>query len=249
MSPDQLYLDLLAKVLANTIYEDPTMEPWAAEKIYDADKRAFGRDWPHNAHTMVGLARLNNLIDLGSAVLAEGIPGSFIETGVWRGGCCILMQGILEAKGATDRKVFVCDSFEGLPKPDAARYSADEVDFHHTFQELAVSLDAVKENFRKYGLLKDNVVFVKGLFATTLRSLDTGPLAMLRLDGDMYESTIVALESLYPKLSPGGYCIIDDYGAVAACKKAVDDYRAAHQICATMQEVDWTGVWWQKPRD
>ena len=78
-------------------------------------------------------------------------------------------------------------------------------------------------------------------------SLEAGPFALIRLDGDLYESTYVALEALYPKLSPGGFVIIDDYTATNACQAAVQDYRTLMGIEAPIHEIDWTGVWWQKP--
>jgi O-methyltransferase len=240
-----LYLDLITRVLVNSIYEDPAMDPWSA-KTFDAEKRAAGRDWPRTAHTMVGLSRLNNLRDLVQRTLDEGVAGDYIETGVWRGGCCILMKAVLAANADVERKVFVADSFEGLPPPKPKLFSADRNDQHHTFKELAVSQAAVAQHFEKYGLLDERIVFVKGFFQDTLPKLDAGPFALLRLDGDMYESTIVALENLYPKLSPGGYIIIDDYGAVEGCKKAVDEFRSRNAIAAPVTEVDWTAIWWQK---
>ncbi len=248
MSAAELYLDLLIRTLTNLIYEDPNMDPWSAQAFSPA-KRAVGQDWPRVAHTMVGVSRLENVVNLVIQAVHEGVDGNLIETGVWRGGCCILMQGALTVLGETHRKVFVADSFEGLPKPDAAKYTADAGDQHHTFEQLAVSLEEVRANFAKYNLLADNVVFVKGFFEDTLPTLDTGPLAVLRLDGDMYGSTMVALEHLYPKLSPGGYLIVDDYGAVPGCRRAVDDYRRAMGIEATVNQIDWSGIWWQKPRN
>ena len=243
----RLYIDLLIKVICNTIYEDPTMEPWATEPVYDSTKRETGLDWPRVAHSMAGVARITNVAQLAEEIIRTNVKGNFIETGVWRGGCCILMRGILKAYEDADRKIFVCDSFQGLPKPDAEKYSADKDDPHHKYSELAVSKDKVSANFERYGLLDEKVVFVEGFFEKTLPYLDTGPLALLRLDGDMYGSTIVALESLYSKLSPGGFCIIDDYGAVPACRQAVTDFRTKYGIDAPMNTIDWTGVWWQRP--
>ena len=105
----------------------------------------------------------------------------------------------------------------------------------------------MKTNFARYRLLDDQVVFVKGFFSDTLPKLDAGPFALVRLDGDMYESTFVALEHLYPKLSPGGFLIVDDYGAVGQCEQAVHDYRKREGIDAAIEPVDWTGVFWRKP--
>jgi O-methyltransferase len=241
----RLYTDLLIRTLTNTIYGDPAMDPWH-DKRFDPALRETGEDWPLQAHSMVGIARLENLRDLTQAVIDDDIPGDFIETGVWRGGCCILMRGVLAANAVTDRRIFVADSFDGLPPPNAA-YPKDADDQLFKHRELAVSVAEVQTNFRAYGLLDECVVFVKGLFQDTLAGLETGPLALIRLDGDMYESTIVALTALYPRVSPGGFVIIDDYGAIEACRAAVTDYRAQHGIEAPIHRIDWAGVWWRKP--
>ena len=243
-----LYVDLLIRILANTIYQDPSLHPDLPHS-FDAEARANGRDWPCVAHSMVGVARLASLALLVERTLDEGVPGDYIETGVWRGGCCILMRGVLAARGVTDRKVIAADSFAGLPPPKADLYPADADDRHGDVEELAVSLDQVKSNFERYGLLDDQVVFVEGFFADTLPRLEAGPFAVIRLDGDMYESTTLALEHLYPRLNPGGFVVIDDYGAVEGCRLAVDDYRRAKRIAEPMERIDWTGVWWRKPND
>jgi O-methyltransferase len=156
---------------------------------------------------------------------------------------------VLKAYGDTERKVWVADSFQGLPKPDPERWPADADDTFWTVEQLAVSLDEVKANFERYGLLDDRVCFLAGWFKDTLPTAPIERLALLRLDGDMYGSTMDALEALYPKVSPGGYVIIDDYGAIQNCKEAVEDYRNAHRIIDPMEWVDWTGVWWQKSDD
>jgi O-methyltransferase len=240
----RLYLDLLVKSLSNLIYGPPPQDPWN-DGLFRGDARP-GRDKASPAHTMVGLLRLQNVLDLAQRALDEGVPGDFIETGVWRGGCCILMRGVLAANGVVDRKVYVADSFQGLPPPNVELFPQDTGDQLHTVPELAVSVDQVRANFDRYGLLDDQVAFVEGFFSDTLPALDTGPLALIRLDGDMYESTYVALENLYPKLSVGGFIIIDDYGAIAQCRKAVTDYRAKLGVTDPFQQIDWTGVWWQK---
>jgi O-methyltransferase len=246
-----LYVDLLIKCICNTIYKDDGQQPGLDPVLspYDEVMRQKGGDWPSRAHSMAGVERLKNLADLTQRVLDQGIEGNFIETGVWRGGCCILMKGILTANRANGRKVYVCDSFEGLPAANAGKYPADqELDRYSNVQELKIPLDAVRSNFAAYDLLDDDVVFVKGFFSDTLPALDPGKLALMRLDGDLYESTIVALENLYPKLSPGGFVIIDDYGGLPACAAAVEDYRREHTIQVPLTRVDWTGVWWQKPK-
>ena len=170
------------------------------------------------------------------------VPGDFIETGVWRGGSTILMKAVLKAYGDTTRIVWVADSFEGLPKPNAALYPADVLDQHHTFEELAVPMEEVAENFRRFCLLDENVKFLKGWFKDTLSSAPIKRLALMRLDGDMYESTMDALLALYPRLSIGGFVIIDDYGCIEACRQAVDDYRNKQNIQDKLIPIDWSGV-------
>lgn len=240
----ELYLDLLLKTLTNVIYGDPSIHP--GQSGFDNKLRDVGSDWPSLAHTMVGVARLTNLKQLTQRTIDERVPGDYIETGVWRGGCCILMRAVLEANQIRDRRVYVADSFAGLPPPKPEQYPADTGDLLHTMHELAIPIEQVRANFSAYGLLDDQVVFIPGFFQDTLPTLDASAFALIRLDGDMYESTIVALNSLYPRLSRGGFVIIDDY-ALRGCKAAVDDFRREHGITSTINTVDWTGVWWQKP--
>jgi O-methyltransferase len=213
---------------------------------FDPVARSEGKDWPTEAETMIGLKRLDNLHACIEAVIRDQIPGDFIETGVWRGGACIFMRGALNAYGDQTRNIWVADSFEGLPRPDG-RYQQDEGDLHWTMSHtLAVSLDQVKANFSRYGLLDERVRFLKGWFKDTLPTAPIERLAILRLDGDMYSSTMDALVSLYPKLSRGGFAIIDDFGAVEACRKAVTDFRASNKINDPIAPIDWAGVYWRK---
>ncbi len=236
-----LYLDLLEKCLLGTIYEDPPHD-YESGKQFSADDRAEGRDWPSQAHSMTGSKRMRRLRLLCEQIIQERIPGDFIETGVWRGGSCILMRGVLKAHRVTTRRVWVADSFEGLPKPE---WPQDEGDTLHTFEALRVSLNSVQKNFKNYGLLDDQVVFLKGWFKDTLKSAPIKKLAMLRLDGDMYQSTMDCLEALYDKVSTGGFIFVDDY-ALVGCRNAINDFRAQRQINSPLIEVDWTGVYWRK---
>ncbi|MCI0702676.1 MAG: TylF/MycF family methyltransferase [Planctomycetia bacterium] len=243
-----LYLDLIERCLLNTIYEDDYTDwsqPGVARK-FDPLKRQRGLDWPTVAHTMIGQLRLRNLRELAEQALAQGIPGDFIETGVWRGGACILLRAVLKAYGVTDRRVFAADSFEGLPRPNTEAYPADTGDAHHTFRELAIPLEQVQANFAKYGLLDNQVVFLKGWFKDTLPGAPIERLALLRLDGDMYESTTDGLSHLYDKVSLGGFVIVDDYGATPNCRRAVDDFRRQRRIAEPLVNIDTLGVYWRK---
>jgi O-methyltransferase len=213
----------------------------------DQSKRELGLDWPAEAETMIGMQRLTSLQQCVETVLAEDIPGDLIECGVWRGGACILMRAVLAAYGDETRCVWLADSFQGVPRSDPANYKADKgirADFAAGI--LGVSEAEVKANFERYGLLDDRVRFLPGWFKDTLHDAPIDRIAVLRLDGDLYESTIQALDALYPRLSPGGFCIVDDYLAVKACEQAVTDYRAEHGITAEIVDIDGTGVLWRK---
>lgn len=270
---DNTYLDLLKKCLTRSIFEDeayliaPTPSDWKAwvfsflknllEKqgysvlkrtTYDPELRLEGKDWPLTAETMVGLKRLDNIQACAEDVIKRKIKGDFIETGVWRGGSVILMAAILKTHHDRQRKVWVADSFSGLPKPNEEKYQRDAGDTHWQMEPLAVSLAEVKNNFKRYGLLGKNVRFLKGWFKDTLPSAPIKNIALLRLDGDMYESTMDALNALYHKLSVGGYIIIDDYYALPNCAAAVEDFRREHGITTRFHRIDWTGVYWRKEK-
>jgi O-methyltransferase len=197
---------------------------------------------------MIGLRRLDNLQRCIEDVLRSEVPGDLIETGVWRGGATIFMRAVLKAYGVADRTVWVADSFQGLPKADPELFPSDAEDALWKAQELAVPLEQVRANFARYGLLDDQVRFLPGWFRDTLSGAPIARLAILRLDGDMYESTMDALKALYPKLALGGYVIVDDYGAVRGCRQAVNDFREAQGITEPIEEVDWTGVYWRRVR-
>lgn len=241
-----LYLDLLKRSLSGLISQDPGIVAGFEEpQPFDSDRRRGGEDWPVTAETMIGMARLDNLQECVTDVIRRGLRGDLIETGVWRGGATILMRGVLKAYGDTSRIVWAADSFEGVPRPDPEAFPADGDNMFWTKRELAVSLEQVRANFDKYGLLDEQVRFLPGWFRDTLPTAPIERLAVLRLDGDLYESTIIALRSLYPKLSPDGFVIIDDY-ALETCRAAVDDYREENGIGEEPVWIDRNGVFWKK---
>lgn len=239
-----MYLDLMKRILTNTIYGAHV------DGHYDEEARHEGRDWPwpSDAHTMIGIKRLDNVQYCIEDVLAHNVPGDCIETGVWRGGATIFMRAILKAHGVTDRTVWVADSFAGLPPPSPDAYPHDAGSDLYAFEQLQVSLADVQANFAAYGLLDDRVRFLKGWFRDTLPTAPIERLAVLRLDGDMYESTMDALTALYGKVSVGGYIIVDDYGWLPACRQAIHDFREEHGITDKIREIDWTGVYWQRSK-
>ncbi len=239
------YITLLKACISNTIYGDPPMDPWS-NKTYDPKLREGGLDWPSLAHTMIGSKRLDNLQYCCEEVIGNNIPGDFVECGVWRGGATILMTGIAEIYNEKNRKIWVCDSFEGLPAPNPELYPSDKDDKHFEYEELSVSLENVKENFKKYGLLNENVTFLRGWFKDTLKGFSSNNISVLRADADLYESTTDILTNLYNKVSNGGFVIIDDFHAIEACKKATMDFRNSNSITEKIQEIDGVGVYWQK---
>ena len=200
---------------------------------------------PPWAMTMIGDRRMDNIETCVRRALEGNVPGDLIETGVWRGGATIFMRGLLGAFGVRDRTVYVADSFQGVPAPDADRYPADEGMPLHLWSPLAVSADEVRANFARFGLLDDQVEFVEGWFRDTLPRLRGHQWAVVRLDGDLYESTTNALDNLYDGLSPGGWLIVDDY-EIVACRRAVNDFRERNDIREPIIEIDWTGICWQK---
>ncbi|MFN0085045.1 MAG: TylF/MycF family methyltransferase [Blastocatellia bacterium] len=273
-----LYLDLMKRCLTNWIYGEAearlferqrevglapaanglSRNTWnAIEQVrrdieaqdrFDPALRAEGLDWPPTAHTMIGLKRLENIQFCVESALANGIPGDLIETGVWRGGATIFMRALLKAHGVEDRIVWVADSFEGVPSPNHSQFPQDFGSFYHVFSDLAVSLEQVRANFAAYELLDEQVRFLKGWFKDTLPAAPIARLAVLRVDGDLYESTMESLESLYPKLSAGGYLIVDDYGVLPPCRRAVHDYRDRHGITEEIHPIDSMGIWWRRER-
>lgn len=214
-------------------------------KMAERSARESGKDWPRTADTMVGLKRLDNLQYCIQTVIDEGVAGDLIETGVWRGGASIFMRAALAAYGDGSRTVWVADSFEGLPPPDP-RYPADAHLDLSGISHLAVPQQEVERRFARYGLLDDQVRFLKGWFKDTLPGAPIDKLAVIRLDGDLYQSTIEALDALYPRLMPGGFLIVDDYGVIPACRHAVEEYRASQGISEPIEDIDGTGVYWRR---
>jgi len=192
--------------------------------------------------TMIGEERLDNVRACIESVIADRVPGDLIETGVWRGGTTIFMRAVLEAYDVHDRSVWVADSFQGLPAPGSGDDPKQRFDAEHG---LAVSLESVRANFERYGLLDDQVKFVPGWFSETLPTLRDQTWAVIRLDGDLYRSTYDALSALYPSLSPGGYLIVDDW-CLEQCRRAVHTYRGEQGITEPIEQIDWTGVFWRK---
>ena len=245
---DKLYLDLLKKVLTNTLYrQEPNSDGTGIAYV-----KKFAQHYiESNAISLLPMARFDNLYACIKSVHEDKVDGDLIDTGVWRGGSVIFMRAVLETLN-DDRNVWVADSFEGLPIPDKDKYPLEH-DAHNNFisrfyDRFEASIEEVQQNFKNLDLFDDRVKWLKGWFKDTLPNAPIKKLAILRLDGDYYESTIIALESLYPKLSTGGYVIVDDYGedSWTYCRQAVDEYRAANGINEPLIKVDSKCYLWKK---
>lgn len=251
--PTRLYLDLLKKSLTNTLY---SVEPDADDESEMNYVAGFIDHYMEGAAvSMLPLARMENIEACVVDVVRNKVPGDLIETGVWRGGATIFMRGILKALGAGDRTVWVADSFEGLPEPDPEKFPI-EAKAHKgpvmakAYHHFSAGIEEVRRNFQAYDLLDHRVRFLPGWFKDTLPSAPIGALAVMRLDGDYYESTRDALENLYDKLSVGGYAIIDDYGedTWTYCRKAVEDFRSSRGIDDPLVRVDSKCSYWRRTR-
>lgn len=196
-----------------------------------------------DAETMLGTRQLDHMQKCIADVLDRRVPGDLIETGVWRGGMTIFMRAVLKAFDVKDRKVWVADSFAGLPPVDRRKET-----FAWKAGDMAVSLETVRNNFARYGLLDDQVIFLKGFFSDTLPTAPIRQLAILRVDADLYDSTVDVLGSLYSALSPGGYAIFDDYQNLPDCRRAIDEFRMKHEINEEICGIDERAVFWRKEK-
>jgi O-methyltransferase len=247
------YLDLLKLCLCDlcggvTMSAARTLDGRVMSRELSGDQlrlRAVGMDWPLFGMTMLGLARLDDLQSCVESVVRDGVTGDVIEAGGWRGGASILIRATLNSLGDTARTVWVADSFQGFPAgTNGAAHQRLTADLA-AFDFLAVPVEEVEENFSRLGL-RDRVRFVEGFFEETLPGLSGGTWSIVRLDGDTYQATKIALDSLYDGLAVGGYLIVDDYLSVDECRAAVDEFRAERGITEPIEEVDWSSVRWRR---
>jgi O-methyltransferase len=196
---------------------------------------------------MIGISGLDNLERCAHRVFTDGVAGDFLEAGVCHGGASIFMRALQVAYGADDRVTWLADTFAGVPPPVHAVDRDHNLDLtEERIPWMAASIGAVRDNFETYDLLSDGVRFLPGLFADTLPDAPVERLAILRIDGDLYESTRDALDALYDRVSDGGYVIVDDYGALEPCRLAVDEFLAERGADVDLNRVDYTRVCWRK---
>ncbi|MBD8876015.1 TylF/MycF/NovP-related O-methyltransferase [Roseibium polysiphoniae] len=203
-------------------------------------------------YTMTSVPRLVATLKACRHVVEQDIDGDFVECGVWRGGNAILAKKVFELLGSK-KQVFLFDTFEGMTKPTLhdrktgtaelafEKYEATQSNGHS--QWCYASLEDVRENFIQSRVDLGNVHFIKGDVAVTLNEGSNVPdkIAVLRLDTDWYESTLVELEILYPRLTVGGAILIDDYGHWEGARKAVDEYFENNTNAPLLYVTDYTG--------
>ena len=207
----------------------------------------------HN--TMTSTARCNSLWDLCSMVNQKGVEGNFVECGVWKGGSAGIM-GLVMMKSAINRQLHLFDSFEGLPEPtdmdglQAAEYSGGKSSGRlESVNQCKAGIEIVENLLHtRLNIPKEKTVYHAGWFQNTVpeQARECGKIAVLRLDGDWYESTKICLENLYDQLSVGGVLILDDYYAWEGCKKATDEFRSQHSIADPIVRIDSESVYWIK---
>ena len=199
------------------------------------------------SHTMIGLQGLTAIERFAEALFEHDVPGDFVDAGTCRGGAAILMRALQNAFGESHHRVWVADSFSGVPASTSEVDIAAGLDLTASrYPWLAASLEMVRDNFRTYDLLDDRVRFLPGLFADTLTAAPIEQIALMRLDADLYSSTFEVLSALYDRVADNGVVIVDDYGGIKTCRRAVDAFREQRGITAPLQRINWTEVWWRK---
>lgn len=241
--------------------------------------RGYNGGGPPHSIAMAGFARLASVAAMISQIKLKGLKGGYLEAGVWKGGVTVLAAAALQVHALGERAVYLCDSFEGLPAPRNGSARPDEGYYSRGAykKKLSIGEEKAMASFARFGVPTDSVVTVKGFFVQSLPALREQllarkeRLAILRLDGDMYDSTVDTLYNLYDLLEVGGFAVVDDFGwyhganmrlrgpaskgkskSLYGCKDAVMDFRALHGIEDdehAMHNIDGTGAWWVKARD
>ncbi len=198
------------------------------------------------AHTLIGLERLEHIHQCMQAIHAQGIAGDLLQAGCWRGGAAIFLRGVLEAFGDGQRTVWVADSFAGLPVSGAAADHGYEMD-SGVLPFLSVPLAEVRQNFHRYGLLDEQVGFIPGWFRDSLADQPAGPLALLHVDADLYESTRQVLDHCHDRVASGGFVIVDDYGTLPPCREAVDEFISRRGLSVKPEPIGSHAACWRIP--
>lgn len=202
--------------------------------------------------TMTSVERMYALYTATRHLIDTGVPGDFVECGVWRGGSVMLIAHTLLRAGSTDRGLWLYDTFDGMTPPSAediqemsGRLASEILAGHERsaddpFWGVAPRV-AVEANLRRTGYPVDRIHFIEGDVLTTLPEHGPERIALLRLDTDWYASTRHELQHLYPRLASGGALIVDDYGYWRGARKATDEFLAELPERPLLHRIDYTG--------
>ena len=184
------------------------------------------------AYAGLGRFRLNHIEACLEAIRDQGVEGDLVDSGTGRGGAAMFMCGFLAVHEMADRRVWVADRFD-------SRGSTEDFEFAHDF-------NTVRDGFARFGLLDDRVVFLQGPPSETLAGAAVGEIGLLRVASEDPEEVGAVLGALYDRVTPGGFVVVDGYGA-PACESAVDEFRSARGIVEPLERVDWSAAAWRKP--
>jgi hypothetical protein len=202
-------------------------------------------------YTATSPERVQALVEAVKYIVQKNIAGALAECGVWRGGSAMAMALTLKHLGATEREIYLYDTFSGMTPPSQLDISFNGMLAQHTFSATQTSPDAsnwyfapleeVRNNVLGTGYPKEKVRFITGKVEDTIPGTIPTRLALLRLDTDWYESTKHELTHLFPRLSPYGVLIIDDYGHWQGARRAVDEYLEENHLSLLLHRIDYTG--------
>lgn len=239
------YIDLLKRSVTNYLYlgEERTFENFRCIKHYDVETGAWKIEELSRPTTLLTKSQLDLVEHAVVSVEQRGIPGDFMEAGIWRGGVIIFLRGLMDAYGIEGRCIIAADSFEGIPRN--IRAVNDPVD--EWPDRWVAGVEEVKRNIDRFGFLDERIRFLVGYFETSLKELADETFALIRLDSDSYDSVETSLNHLYPRLSRGGIVIVDDWH-LPGCQMAVRDYLQRENVTAEIR-VHGGNAWWIKQHD
>lgn len=202
--------------------------------------------------TMTTVQRVEAVISATKHIVKHDVPGAFVESGVWMGGSIMAAARTLVELGATDRDLYLYDTFEGLPAPgEFDRIAGSDQPITELYAQLNAQsgdkpfldapLDVVRANIARTGYPIERIHAIPGLVQDTIPTTAPEQVAFLRLDTDWYASTKVEMETLFPRLSADGILIVDDYGYLEGSRKAVDEYLATYPHPVFLHRIDASG--------
>jgi len=192
----------------------------------------------NDLYSLVTKERFDTIDIIKDDIYTNNIDGDVVECGVWKGGMSIYLSYLF-----LDKKIWVCDSYEGFQPLSISQYAYNGNERHdENFDKnhpnavpnnmsIKISLDEVKSNFKQFGLVDDDIIFLKGWVKDTLnpKTCKIDKISVLRIDVDSYSATLEVLVNLYDKVVSGGYIIFDD-SALHECKDAIREFERIKNI-------------------